>query len=152
MEFQTEQQAAVYQRILPWMHELFQDALVASDTTPEFAIRMGSTIARIAIQPVAGDALICTRAYVVRGCQLHPELLLFLLRENHNAHMGAFGLDHEGDIFIQHTILGSTCDPPELKSSVLSVASLADRHDDAIANQWGGERGIDRVARLQASS
>ena len=134
------------------MHELFGEALVVSDSTPEFAIRVGSTIARIAVQPVAGDALICTRAYVVRGAKLDYELLHFLLRENHNAHLGAFGVDLQGDIFFQHAILGSTCDPPELKASVLSVATLSDHHDDSIAQQWGGERGIDRVARTQASA
>ena len=41
--------------------------------------------------------------------------------------------------------MGSTCDKPELKTSVSSVVLIADEYDDLIVEKWGGERAIDRL-------
>ena len=69
----------------------------------------------------------------------------FLLRENDRMTFGAFGIDQDGDVFFEHTIVGSTCDKPELKTSVSSVVLIADEYDDLIVEKWGGERAIDRL-------
>ncbi|HOD05119.1 MAG TPA: YbjN domain-containing protein, partial [Anaerolineaceae bacterium] len=90
------------------------------------------------------DATITTRAYVVTGVELTPDLMHFLLRENDRMRFGAFGVDQDNDIFFEHTIVGSTCDMEELKSSVLAVVYTADQYDDQIIQKWGGQRAVDR--------
>ena len=107
---------------------------------------VGSAVAQVSIEPFGeDDSLICTRAYVASGVERTYELYEFLLQENHRAMIGGFGLDPRGNVFYQHSILGNTCDEPELRSSVLAVVLLADKYDDEVVQRWGGKRAVDRV-------
>ena len=45
MEFKTPGQAEVYQRILPWMHELFGESLVVFEDEPLLIVNFGSAVA-----------------------------------------------------------------------------------------------------------
>jgi hypothetical protein len=58
---------------------------------------------------------------------------------------GAFGIDSEGDIFFEHTIIGTKCSIDELRASVVAVINAADEYDDKIMAQYGGRRYIDRT-------
>jgi len=145
MEFRTEAQRACYQKIARMMRELFGEFAAFSDTNPVIGVAIGSAWAQAAVLPWSDhDAVICTRSYVVRGAELAPDLLLYLLKSNAAMRFGAFGIDDDGDILFQHAIVGSTCDKEELKSSVLAVVGTADRYDDEIIRRWGGQRAIDR--------
>jgi T3SS (YopN, CesT) and YbjN peptide-binding chaperone 1 len=145
MIFENDNQKATYEKILPWMQEMFGELVGKRLEIPEFCVRLGSAFAQTAIYPMGDDdSVISTRAYVVTGVDLTPDLMHFLLRENDRMTFGAFGIDQDGDVFFEHTIVGSTCDKPELKTSVSSVVIIADEYDDLIVEKWGGERAIDR--------
>jgi hypothetical protein len=147
MLFDTDAQQACYEKILPWMREMFGDFAGQHTESPEFAVMVGSALAQTAIFPVGDEeSVISTRAYVVTGAELTAELMHFLLRENDRMTFGAFGIDADGDIFFEHTIMGSTCDHNELRSSVSAVVLIADEYDDNIIARWGGKRAIDRVS------
>ena len=149
MQFDSEAQEEAYNKILPWMQEMFGDFVGKRMEIPEFGVRVGSAFAQTAIYPMGeDDSVISTRAYVVTGAELTPDLMHFLLRENDRMTFGAFGVDQDGDIFFEHTIVGSTCDQPELKTSVSSVALIADEYDDLIVEKWGGQRAIDRIQKF----
>lgn len=146
MEFANETQRACYEKILPWMKELFGTFAGRREDVPEFGVWVGSALARTAVLPWKNDdAVISTRAYVVTGAELSRELLHYLLLENGRLNFGAFGVDEDGDIFFEHNIVGSTCDKEELKTSVLSVVLVADEYDDKIVERWGGSRALDRM-------
>lgn len=151
MQFESPAQKETYEKITPWMKELFGSFAGQRDDAPSFGVWVGSALAQTMVYPWRdNEAVISTRAYVVTGAELKPELMHYLLRENDRMSFGAFGVDEDGDIFFEHTILGSTCDQPELKSSVLSVVLVADEYDDEIVARWGGQRAIDRVAKTPA--
>ena len=146
MRFDTPAQKTCYDKILPLMREMFGDFAGQRQEIPEFGVLVGSAFAQTAIYPFGEEeSVISTRAYVVTGADLTADLMHFLLRENDRMTFGAFGIDEEGDIFFEHSILGSTCDPEELRSSVSSVVLIADEYDDLIVEKWGGQRAIDRV-------
>lgn len=146
MEFQTEAQKACYEKISPWMKELFGEFAVAREDAPVFGVRVGSAVAQTVVFPWGDDdATICTRAYVVMGAELTLDLMRYLLRKNADMRFGAFGIDDDGDIFFEHTVVGSTCDKNELRASVLAVVATADNFDDEIVARWGGQRALDRV-------
>lgn len=151
MEFQTDAQRACYERILPWMEKLFGDSAIPREDAPLVDLPLGSAWATVAVVPWGeDDATVITRAYVVRGPRIDLELLRMLLESNEHLPFGAFGLDPEGDVFLQHSIVGSTCDPEELEASVVSVVSTADRFDDLIVDRWGGQRALDKYRELEA--
>lgn len=147
MEFRSAAQKACYEKIVPWMKELFGEFVMLRNDAPAMAVVVGSAIAQVGVIPWGNDdATINTRAYVVTGAEATPELMHFLLRETDNMRFGAFGLDSDDDVFFEHAIVGSTCDKPELKASVMAVVVTADQYDDKIVARWGGQRALDRMS------
>jgi len=145
MEFKTTAQRKVYEKILPWMKELFGTFLRVYEDKPSFRVSVGSASTQVAVYPWGeDDATITARSYVVTGAEILPDLMHYLLRENSAMRFGAFGLDDEDDVFFEHTIVGSTCDKEEIRSSVLAVIYTADEYDDVVMQKWGGERAVDR--------
>lgn len=145
MEFKTPAQKTTYERIAPWMEELFGDSVVAFEDEPLFIVNFGSAVASTRIVPWNDDeALITTRAYVVTDIEITSELGYFLLRENNGIYFGRFALDAENDIVFEHSLVGSACNLIELQHSVMTVIRIADDYDDEIVTRWGGKRALDR--------
>jgi hypothetical protein len=146
MEFFTEAQRECYTKIREMMLDLFHEDVVPRDDVPVFGLHMGSALAEAVVYPWGeDDAVVTTRAYVVRGTEVTPELMRFLLTENDKLRFGGFGLDEDGDIFFQHAIVGSTVDPEELRASLLAVVITADEYDDRIIETYGGQSALDFI-------
>jgi hypothetical protein len=146
VEFQTDAQKAVYEKVGQYMKELFGELAGARTDLPAYYLRMGSaTVQAFILTWGDQDAVVNVRSYVVTGAERTPEMLEFLLRENFNMRFGAFGLDPDGDVTFEHNIIGSTCDKNELKAAVMAVLGTADEYDDQIVGRWGGKRSNDRT-------
>lgn len=146
MQFENPVQEACYHKIAQWMQELYGKFPCAREDSPGLAIFMGSALVEVFVFPWGEDeAIINTRSFVVTGAELVPDLMRYLLRENSNMRFGAFGIDENGDIVFEHTIVGSTCDKKELESSVAAVLEVSDDYDDKIVERWGGKRALDRI-------
>ncbi|HEY9865233.1 MAG TPA: YbjN domain-containing protein [Candidatus Obscuribacterales bacterium] len=147
MQFQSAIQEACYNKVATWMRELYGKFPCAREDVPGLAMVMGSALVEVFVFPwEKDDAIINARSYVVTEVELSPDLLHFLLRENHIMRFGAFGIDEQGDIIFEHTIVGSTCDKLELEASVNAVLEIADDYDDKIVERWGGRRALDRIS------
>lgn len=145
MEFKTPAQKTSYERISPWMYDLFGESVVIFEDEPLFIINFGSAVASTRVVPWSEDeTLITTRSYVVTDIDITPELSYFLLRENNGIYFGRFALDAENDIVFEHSLVGSACNLIELKHSVMTVIRIADEYDDEIVTRWGGKRALDR--------
>lgn len=144
MEFETGSQRQCYEKVMPWLRELFGGTALTRGDRPVIGVARGSAFAQVGVFPWGEDAIITTRAYVVADIDLTAELMRFLLHENGGMHFGAFGVDDEGDIFFEHSILGSTCDQKEIEMSVVAVVTTADEYDDRIVERWGGRRALDQ--------
>ena len=130
------------------MKDLFGEMCHVDAERPVFRVAKGSAAASIVVVPWSDDdAVINVRSYVVTGAETTPELMRFLLTQNDKFRFGAFGLDSDGDIFVEHTIVGSGADRNELRASILAILVIADEFDDQIQERWGGLRAIDRVKR-----
>lgn len=147
MKFDTEPQKQAYERILPWVKELFGELIGIHSESPSLLVHLGSADVHVTVWPWGDDdATVTARSYVIIGAEVTPELMRFLLTENNQMRFGAFGLDKDGDIFFEHSIVGSTVDKEELKASILAVGYTADKYDDQIMGRWGGQRAIDRAS------
>jgi type III secretion system-like peptide-binding chaperone len=146
MEFQSQAQQTCYEKVSAWMKELFGEFAVLREESPLIGVMVGSALAQTAVFPWREDeAVVCTRAYVVTKIELTQDLLQYLLRENADMRFGAFGVDSDGDILFEHSIVGSSCDKNELKASVMAVVMTADQYDDDIVSRWGGQRALDQM-------
>lgn len=146
MEFTTKKQEEIYTTVGKWMKELFGDLVVAREDVPVYGIRFGSAFIQVSVYAWGEEeATITTRAYVVYGAEITLELARYLLKKNEEMRFGAFGVDDEGDIEFEHTILGASAQPEELKASVYTVMKVADEYDDEIVAKWGGQRALDRM-------
>jgi len=145
MQFQSKEQQACYEKILPWMTDLFGPFLRVRDEIPSFGVIVGAANIQLAVLAWGErDALITTRCYVVTNIKMTSGLMEYLLHENNRMIFGAFGVDEDGDIFVQHTIIGTSVDKEELKTSIYGVVHTADAYDEAIQQRWGGESVINR--------
>jgi hypothetical protein len=147
MQFETTKQEEIYLKIGAWMKELFGEELVlVREDAPVYGVRFGSAFIQVSVYPWEKDEItITTRAYVVYGVELTLELTKYLLRKNEQMRFGAFGIDAEGDIEFEHTIVGSTVQAEELKASMYAVMKVADEYDDEIVTKWGGQRAVDKM-------
>jgi hypothetical protein len=146
IQFQTEAQKKVYEKVVGYTKELFGEMVRYKEDAPVFLLDMGSAFVRVAVFPWGDDdAFINARSWVICGAEVVPELMHFLLRQNDDMRFGAFGLDSDNDIFFEYSVVGSTLDKPELKACVLAVLMTADRYDDQIQQRWGGTRACDRT-------
>jgi hypothetical protein len=143
--FANETQRAVYGRVRSYIEDLFGELAVYREDAPAFAIAAGSAVAHVHVLPWTDQgAIVTTRAFVVSGVTLTEDLMRWMLERNAEALWGAFGVDEDGEIVIDHSINGPTCDKEDLRASVLGVIFSADRYDDEIVARWGGERALDR--------
>jgi hypothetical protein len=146
MEFETQAQKECFEKVAPWVTELFGGSVLRKYDRPVLGVMHGSAFAQVGVFPWGEDeTIVTTRAYVVTGVELTPELMRFLLLENAGMGFGAFGVDDDGDIIFEHSIVGSTSDQQELEASLIAVAKTADDYDDQIVARWGGERALDQV-------
>jgi hypothetical protein len=82
MQFDTKPQQEIYERVLPWVTELFGGSVLRKPDSPVIGVMYGSAFAQIGIFPWGEhDAVITTRSYVVTDVQLTPELMHYLLHE-----------------------------------------------------------------------
>jgi hypothetical protein len=147
MEFKTPAQQACYEKVLPWMKEIFGDFATPREDMPIITVYVGSAIAQVGVFSWGeNDATVTSRAYVVTGADLTPDLMKYLLNETADMRFGGFGVDNDGDILFQHAIVGSRADKEELRASVMAVIITADEYDDKIVARWGGQRALDRVS------
>jgi len=144
MNFANEAHKAGYEKIAAYMKDLFGEFARPLPDKPMFGLAMGSALAQVAVLPWRDDeTVVSVRSYVVTGAELKPDLLKFLLEKNNEMRFGGFGVDSDGDIFFTHSVVGSTCDKVELRTSVMAVVSTADELDDEIISRWGGRRALD---------
>jgi hypothetical protein len=148
MEFKNASQKECYEKISPWMEELFGVTIKVHPERPSYFLQVGSSYTVIQVLPWKEESsVIRAMCCVVTHPEVNAELMEFLLKTNNKLIFGGFLLDDDNDIWIQQTINGSTVDKEELKHCVLSIAITADKLDDEIIQKWGGERGIDRKAK-----
>lgn len=146
MEFQTETQKKVYDKVAKILQDEFGKTAQARDDNPSFVLRNGSAYVQVTIIPI-NDKFTTVRAHswVVTGVENTPELLQYLLKENLNMRFGAFGVDDVGDVCFTHAILGETLEAPALMYTLMGVGSVADDYDDKIVGRFGGQRAVDRT-------
>jgi hypothetical protein len=141
MKFESKAQQETYEKIEPWMKELFGQFVTTDADQPLFWVNIGSTWVGVGVMPWADNgSIIFARANVVSGANLNQDLLQYLLNQNDHMYFGGFGIDDAGDIFFQHTIIGNTAQKEELRATATSVVLMADKFDDQIVNAWGGQR------------
>lgn len=145
MKFETPIQQACYEKIQPWLHDLYENVYSSPHDVPVFVLPLGSATATVEVLPWGNtEAIISTWSYVVTGAEITQDLMKFLLQKNSELQFGVFSIDDDGDIRFHTTLVGSTCDRDELQTLVSSVLQTADQYDDAIVGNWGGERALER--------
>jgi hypothetical protein len=145
MKFETTIQQACYEKIQPWLKELYENVYSPPYNMPIFVLPLGSATATVEVLPWGNtEAIISTWSYVVTGAEITQDLMRFLLHKNSELPFGVFSIDDDGDIRFHATLVGSTCDRDELQTSVSSVLETADKYDNEIVATWGGERASDR--------
>jgi hypothetical protein len=114
-----------------------------------FIIRRGSAAVHVSVMPLnKADCLVRAMAYVVQDAKIGPKILDYLMRLNSRQPVGAFGLMFDNTITYSHSINGAHLDINELRTTVATVAFVADETDDEIRKIAGGMRAVDANAAI----
>ena len=118
-----------------------------------FIVRRGSAAVHLSVLPLnKQDCLVRAMSYVVQGAKIGPKLLEYLMRLNSRQPVGAFGLIFDDTITYGHSINGAHLDQNELRTTVATVAYVADETDDLIRKIAGGMRAVDANASIIESA
>ncbi|MFQ3680351.1 MAG: hypothetical protein SNJ60_07590 [Pseudanabaenaceae cyanobacterium] len=113
---------------------------------PILMLSQADATVAIEVQPYdATETWVGVYAYVVTGCPIAADLLLFLLRENFAVRFGMFAIAGEGDVVFRARLLGSACTAEKLLAVVQAVVTVARQWERVIVENWGGERAVDRL-------
>ncbi|MBM3266395.1 MAG: YbjN domain-containing protein [Candidatus Sericytochromatia bacterium] len=145
MQFDSQNQEKTYQQVKQWATEIFGEDVYLRKDAPEVSIPRGSTMLRIQVHDW-GEGKVGIRAlsYMVEGAEIDEALMRFLLEKNDDVVFGGFGIDSDGDVVYQHSILATGMDKEEFRAAVKAVAAVADDFDDEIVSRWGGKRALER--------
>jgi hypothetical protein len=144
-QFKTIAQQSIFEKVAIWAREMYGELAFVAPDAPVISLQIGSAyLAALVVPWGEKEAMINVRSYVVTDITLTPELMYYLLQSNANFAIGAFGIGSDDCVVFEHTIVGSTCDKEELRTSFHAVISVADEEDDFIVSRWGGKRAIDR--------
>ena len=123
----------------------YQD--IVQEIDDSFVVRRGSAAVHVRVKPLSkDDCMVQAVAYVVQGAKIGPKLLGYLMRMNATMPIGAYGLLFDDTIVFSHSIAGAHLDRNELRTTVATVAFVADESDDDIRRMAGGLRAVDAAA------
>lgn len=134
-----------HEKVESMLRGLYGARLLVDEATPAFGLRQGSVFVNIAVRSGANDApVVVTRAWLVTGTEPTQEFLHHLLSDAGRPPLGAYGLDANDDVYLEHAVSGEDITLAGLRASVESVASEGDRADDVIVARFGGIRMTDK--------
>lgn len=145
IEFQNEAQKATYDMVAAALKEEFGRQAFPDPDQPHFALLKGSARITVTVTP-RGDSASVLRAFswVVTGPERSPELHKYLLEQNLNFVLGAFGIDSDGDVLFTYAVPGEGLSAAQVLFAVYAVLGTADDYDDDIMSKFGGQRALDR--------
>jgi hypothetical protein len=102
----------------------------------------GSARVFVDVQPFLGESTVVRIASpVLSGVELTDELALRALEIAAGVPFGRFSyLPERRELWFEHTLLGDSLDPDELRLGTSTVADVADGEDDALAARFGCKR------------
>ncbi|ASC71995.1 hypothetical protein XM38_029490 [Halomicronema hongdechloris C2206] len=157
ISFASQIQELSYRKVADYLQSsnLFKETVRADTDQPRFDSLYGSTLVEIEVLPwevhpweAADLATVRATSCVTVGSSINAQLMHFLLTENRRMRFGAFHLDEANQVLFSESVLGGeNMDLMELQTCILSVVTIADTYDDIIAQRFGGQRAVDRLAK-----
>jgi len=144
--FATEAQRVCLETIAAMLMAAGHEPRRPAVRLPILTLTLAGTTVAIEVQPYdATETWVGVYSYVVTGCPLAPDLLLYLLRENFAVRFGVFAIAGAGDVVFRARLLGSTCTAEKLLAVVNEVVAVTTQWEQPIVENWGGERAADRL-------
>ena len=135
--------AATRARVREYMQEFVGGHEVEELPEGDVAVRYGS--ARVTVHTTLFDedsSLVVVDAPLVSGIAVSPELFEHVATASPAEGLGHLCLEHDADgtatVHYRHSLLGEYLEGAELRMSVVAIALLGDRMDDALAERFGG--------------
>ena len=140
------------QRVKKYLREIYGKNYknLVEEVDKSFVIRRGSATVHVDVKPLSkDDCIVNALSYVVQGAKIGPKLLGLLMRRNATYPIGAYGLLFDDTIVFSHSIAGANLDANELRTTIATVAFVADETDDEIRKISGGLRAVDAMGLLE---
>jgi len=148
MDFLSNTHQKVYERVKGFLRELMGEMnLREVEEMPSFIVTAGSSNMLISVIPKDEENIfVMFIAGIATEIEKTPELMEYLLVENHNLIYGAFAIEPErGDVYYEYSIPGNDITKKSLEIAFKAMFSTADYYDDIIVGRFGGLRMLDKA-------
>lgn len=146
--FKTPAQQLVYERARQGLAALPGVSLARHETEPSLRVSRDSAQLHVYVLPFGElDAMIRVGTLVASNAKPDAApLLRYLLEQNSINPIGAFSLDKEGHVLLEHAVVASSFDPPGLQATIEALFKILAQHQGLIVGF------IQRTAELAAQA
>ncbi len=133
MQLEQQAQEDLYARVATYLRQGFGELAQASDDSPLFSIWLGNVGIRVAVEAVGEDrAVVDVATWLGRGVSVTEEVAHHLLRKNTELRFGTLGVDEDGDITFDYSLLGESVTKDALSRVVRIFSATADQLDNEL--------------------
>lgn len=138
MEFINDSHKAAYDRLAAFCTEE-KGFAPASHDAPGFLIRDTSSLVVVLALPwVDEQSVYQLRALMVRDVPVSIKATKWLLEQNDQVVLGAFGWTNDTGLFFGYTVQADNLDEADLATSIAAVGMTARHYAPEIVEQFGG--------------
>lgn len=139
MDFESEEQREAHARLRGPLEALFPEGLRERIHAIGYVMTVDGTIVTSTLAPWGDrDTIVANRVYLAGAVPMSEELLRELLRWSSDARFGAFGVDNDDNVYVEHQLAGSTVSAAVLEASIRGTLRLAAERRDEVRRRFGG--------------
>lgn len=139
MDFETAAQREAYARLRGPLEELFPEGIRERIHAIGYVMTVDGTIVTSTFAPWGEwDTIVANRVYLAGAVPMSEGLLRELFRWSSAERFGAFGVDDDDNVYMEHQLVGSTANGVVLDASIRRVLALADKRRDEVRRRFGG--------------
>ena len=108
MDFESEAQREAHVRLRAPLEALFPEGLRARIHAIGYVMTVDGTIVTSTLAPWGDhDTIVANRVYLAGAVPMSEELLRELFRWSSDERFGAFGVDNDDNVYVEHQLAGS---------------------------------------------
>ena len=136
MELENKAHERCYGLVRTYLQQAFGELAEPNEEGPSFAVMVGNGV-YVAVNTAGDDAAaVDTFCWVGQGIELTPDVTRFLLEKNAAMRFVRSGVDAEGDIMLQLSLMDDMLTKDALKFVVTSVADIAYEFENELSMRF----------------
>ena len=138
LPFESEGQREAYDRLRPMLEALFPAGIRERIHAIGYVYEVEGTTVTTTLAPWGADTIVANRCYLALAVPMGEAVLRELARWTEASRFGAYGVDKDDSVYLEHQLVGSTATRETLGRSIHRVHEVAMGRRDEFRSRFGG--------------